>query len=99
MTQHNITKERVIEILKTIEDPELHLDIWTLGLVYEINIKNENEIHFVITYTTPMCPFGPVIKQKITEEMRSLGFGVVDIEVAFDPPWEPSEELRTALGI
>jgi len=99
MSQAIPTKEKIIEVLKTIEDPELHLDIWTLGLVYEINIKSHDEINFVITYTTPMCPFGPAIKQKIREEMNSLGFGAIDIEVAFDPPWEPSEELRTALGI
>ena len=95
----NITKQDIENEIKLIIDPELGIDIWTLGLVYEINIKSHDEINFVITYTTPMCPFGPAIKQKIREEMNSLGFGAIDIEVAFDPPWEPSEELRTALGI
>lgn len=93
------TKEEIIEILKTIKDPELDLDIWTLGLVYKINVVSELEINFEITYTTPMCPFGPQINQKIQDEMRYVGFKHTDIKVVFDPPWQPSEELRASLGV
>lgn len=92
-------KHIVVESLKKIKDPELNLDIWTLGLVYDIEIKNEHAISFEITYTSPLCPFGPTIKQNIQDEMKLLGFTAVDIEVVFDPPWEPSQELRTMLGI
>lgn len=93
------SKQQIIESLKTVKDPELDLDIWTLGLVYKIDIKSETSVAFEITYTTPMCPFGPVIKQKMQDEMRYLGFKEIDIDVVFDPPWQPSEELRTALGL
>jgi len=93
------TKQDIIETLKTIKDPELNLDIWTLGLVYEIDIKNETDIYFKITYTTPMCPFGPHINQKIQDEMRYLGFTNTEIEVVFTPAWEPSEDLRASLGL
>lgn len=94
-----VTKEQIIETLQTIKDPELDLDIWTLGLVYKVEILDDVSVSFDITYTTPMCPFGPQIKQKIQDEMRYLGLKEVNINVVFDPPWEPSEELRASLGI
>jgi len=93
------TRNEIIEVLKTIKDPELNLDIWTLGLVYKIEIKSDDEIYFEITYTTPMCPFGPQIKQNIHDEMRYMGINTTDIKVVFDPPWQPSEELRASLGV
>ncbi len=101
MELHNpmINKDQVIEALKTVQDPELNMDVWTLGLVYEIQVKSANEVFLLITYTTPMCPFGPILNQKIQDAMHDLGFKTVEFEVTFDPPWEPSEELRASLGI
>lgn len=93
------TKDEIIEILKTIKDPELDLDIWTLGLVYEIKIESDELINFVITYTSPMCPFGPEINRKIQDEMRYAGFKHTNIKVVFEPAWKPSDELRESLGV
>lgn len=92
-------KQQVIEALKTVEDPELNLDIWTLGLVYNIEIPTETEVILTITYTTPMCPYGPALRESIHDEMRALGFIMINTEVTFDPPWQPPAELRTALGV
>jgi metal-sulfur cluster biosynthetic enzyme len=93
------TKEQVIEMLETIMDPEIGLDIHTMGLVYDIQIKSEKEIYILMTFTSPMCPVGDFLKQEVTDSMRELGFSAVDIEITFEPPWKPSPELREALGI
>ena len=94
-----ITKERVIEELETVYDPELELDIYTLGLVYSIEIPSETAVKILMTYTTPACPFGPALNHAITYAMYDLGFKKIDIEVTFDPPWKPPENIREMLGL
>lgn len=94
-----ITRDTIIAELKTVFDPEINLDIWTMGLVYEITIKSDDEVHILMTYTTPMCPFGPQLQQQIQEKLHDLGIATVTIEVTFNPLWKASEELRTMLGI
>lgn len=93
-----MNKEIVIEKLKTVRDPELDIDVYTLGLIYDIVI-NEDTVRITHTYTTPMCPYGPVLQQKMRVAMIDLGFKHIELELVFDPQWEPSEELRTMLGI
>ncbi len=94
-----ITKEQIIEMLETVMDPEIGLDIHTMGLIYDIQIRGEKEIYILMTFTSPMCPVGDFLKQEVTDSMRELGFSAVDIEITFEPPWKPSPELREALGI
>ena len=94
-----ITKEQVIEICKTYEDPELHIDIWTLGLVYNIEIKDGSTAHLTITFTSPMCPFGPEMVEDLKQIIKYKGAKEVDIDVTFDPPWKAPEELRDMLGL
>ena len=93
------SKEQVIEMLETVFDPEVGVDIWTMGLIYDISIKGDKTIAITMTFTTPLCPLGQQIKEDIQESMRMLGFEKITITVTFDPPWQPSEELRQALGI
>ena len=94
-----ITRDAIIAEFKTVFDPEINLDIWTMGIIYEINIKSDDEVHILMTYTTPMCPFGPQLNQQIKEKLHDLGVKTIDIELTFIPPWKPSEELRLMLGI
>lgn len=94
-----ITKERVIEELETIYDPEINLDLWTLGLIYNIEIESETHVKITMTYTTPLCPFGPAIKNEVEDAMHSIGFQTAEIDVTFEPPWKPPEDLRTMLGL
>lgn len=94
-----ITRDTTITEFKTIFDPEINLDIWTMGLIYEIDIKSDTEVKILMTYTTPMCPFGADIKRQVEEKLTDLGFTTIAIEVTFNPPWKPSEELRMMLGI
>ena len=93
-----ITKENIITALKNVEDPELHIDVWTLGLIYDIDIK-EKEVNIKMTFTTPFCPFGPALVEEVEEEIKKTGATKVQVDVVFDPPWKPSEELREMLGV
>ncbi len=93
------TREQVVEMLETIQDPEVNMDIWTMGLIYAIDIENEKTIHILMTLTSPACPLGPFIQSEVTDAMRQIGFSSVEIELTFDPPWQPPEKLREALGI
>ncbi len=93
------TKEQIIEKLETVIDPELSIDIWTMGLIYEINDITEDSCHIVMTLTTPACPLGPEIMRDIRNTLALLGLNKVEIEMTFDPPWNPPEDLRTMLGL
>jgi len=93
-----ITKEQAIEIIKTVQDPEIGIDVWTLGLIYNLDIKEEAAM-VQMTLTSPMCPFGPQILSEIKSKLIIGGLKDVEINLVFDPPWLPSEELRAMLGI
>lgn len=95
----NMDKNKIIEILETVFDPELGIDVWTLGLIYDINIINEKTVKILMTYTSPMCPLGEEIQDDIKNSLKQAGFEDVKIEVTFSPPWMPNGELRSALGI
>ncbi len=82
--------------MKKCEDPELDLDIWSLGLVYDI-IQRGKAVQIIMTFTSPMCPFGPQIVNQIKSEVGELGFSV-SVEVVFNPVWKPSEEVKEMLG-
>ncbi len=96
---HMLTKEKIIKTLQTVKDPEVNLDIWTMGLVYDIKIEKEN-IKILMTYTTPFCPWGPQLNEEIEKVLKDkVGAKKVDIEITFDPPYKMPEELRVMLGI
>ncbi len=102
-----ITKETILEALKTVKDPEVGYDIVSMGLIYDIEIKEkrvknkeENEVKIVMTYTTPFCPWGPQLNDEVTTVLKdNLGITKVDIEITFDPPYKMPDEMRTVLGI
>ncbi len=96
---NKLKKEDLIEnIFKKYLDPELNIDIWTLGLIYDIKIE-EGEVSIKLTFTSPMCPFGPQMVNDLEKQIKEAGAKEVDIEVTFNPPWQPSEELREMLGV
>ena len=93
-----VTKEQVIEVLKTIEDPEIFLDIWFLGLIYGISIE-EGIVSIEMTFTSPACPAGPELVLAVREKVAALeGVEDVQVKVVFTPPWEPSDEVKGMLG-
>ena len=92
------TKEQVIDTLKKVMDPELGIDVWTLGLIYEVDVGTE-QTNIKMTFTSPMCPYGPMLLDDIKSGLQELGIEKVDIKVVFDPVWEPSDEVKEMLGL
>jgi FeS assembly SUF system protein len=95
-------EKRVIETLKTCYDPEIPVDVWELGLIYEININEDNDVHVMMTLTSPSCPVAETLPPEIEDKIRKTeGVKSARIEITFDPPWEQdmmSEEAKLELG-
>lgn len=92
------TKEQIIEALKTVKDPEIGIDLWTLGLIYKID-SGIDGIDILMTLTSPFCPFADELIASVEKALAPLSGGEVRVNITFDPPWEPSAELRTMLGV
>ena len=91
-------RDRIIEVLKKIEDPELYLDVWFLGLIYNIAVEG-NQVDIEMTFTSPMCPFGPQLVEQVRTGIKELGFDPVNVRITFEPAWQPSDEVRAMLGM
>jgi metal-sulfur cluster biosynthetic enzyme len=100
------TKEEVLEqveaALKTVNDPELGIDIWNLGLVYDVQIDEDNNVNIEYTLTTMGCPIGPMIEDEVKAVTNDIeGLGTLSMEMVMYPPWTPekmSPLARSALG-
>lgn len=94
-----LENKKIIEAIKKVMDPELGIDLWTLGLIYDIKQDNDS-VHIVMTFTSLMCPLGPQMIEEIKKEVGKVkGVKAVDVEVSFEPMWEPSEDLRAMMGV
>ncbi len=95
--------EAIIEALRTVYDPEIPVDIYELGLVYDIEIKENGNVHIVMTLTAPGCPVAGILPGQVAEAAAAVpGVGEVEVELVWDPPWTPermSEDARLALGM
>ena len=103
-----IKEAKVIEILKQCYDPELPVDLWNLGLIYNIQIQEaynetKSDINIVMSLTTPGCTMGDQIAQDIRNKLEALAeVNQAFVEVTFDPPWNPemiTEEAKKKLGL
>lgn len=92
------TEEQVREALKGVKDPEIGIDIVTLGLIYGVKIE-DGVVRVVMTLTSPWCPFADTLIQDVEKAAKQAGAPEVAVDITFDPPWEPSPELRASLGI
>ena len=97
-----VTEDVIVEALREIYDPELHYNIYDLGLVYDVTIE-DGKVGVLLTLTTPACPIGPMVTEQLQETLRLIpGVKDVDVQWTFDPPWHPdmmSEEAKADLGI
>lgn len=97
-----VTEKDVREALKTVKDPELNLDLVTLGLVYDIQVEGDRA-KAVISLTTPMCPVaGEIVDRARLAVAKVEGVEVAEVELTFDPPWTPermSPLIRSSLGL
>ena len=93
---------KIIETLKTVNDPELSADIYELGLVYEISISDNGFVQIKMTLTAPGCPVAGDIIMEVDQKVRAVeGVSDVNVMLTFDPPWNRemmSEEARLDLG-
>ncbi len=82
---------RVVEVLKTIYDPEIPIDIYNLGLIYGVDVNDENVVSINMTLTSPACPISFFVVQQVVNAVKGLsGVGDVKVNITFDPPWNPS---------
>ncbi|MCY4646328.1 MAG: metal-sulfur cluster assembly factor [Gammaproteobacteria bacterium] len=97
-----ISEKMVRKALRTVKDPELHLDLVVLGLVYDIEIEDAN-VQVRISLTTPMCPAAPQIVEDARAAVASVeGVENAEVQLTFDPPWTPeriSPLIRSSLGL
>ena len=92
----SINKDEIISVLKQCYDPEIPIDLWNLGLIYDIIIKNNN-IDIVMSLTTPGCTMGHHMADDIKSKLeKNSNVDKVSVEVVFDPPWQP--EMMTVEG-
>lgn len=100
-------KERVIQILKEIYDPEIPVNVYDLGLVYEVNVTDDKRIHVKMGVTTALCPVSSTIAAVAEEELKSKipEAKEVRVDIVFDPPWDPTmvtpegrEQLKMIYG-
>ena len=94
-----VKREQVIEVLKTVKDPEILQSVWDLGLIYDITTATEGAVKIKMTMTTPFCPYGPALLHEIKDKLKQKGFINPEVEVVFEPLWEPSEKVKILLGL
>jgi FeS assembly SUF system protein len=103
ITEQLTIKDKIIEAIKTVYDPEIPVDIYELGLIYDIDIKDDGQVAVQMTLTSPMCPVAESLPMEVQEKVISVeGVTDVDLQVVFDPPWNKelmSEEARFALDM
>lgn len=95
--------EKIVKVLKTIYDPEIPVDIYELGLIYDVFVNEDYEVKILMTLTTPNCPVAESLPMEVEERVKSLDeVKDAEIEMTFDPPWSQelmSEEAKLELGM
>ena len=95
--------DEIIKTLKTVYDPEIPVDIYELGLVYDVQISEDGDVKVIMTLTTPNCPVAESLPAEVKEKVKSVeGVNEVDLELTFEPSWTKdmmSEEARFELGM
>ena len=99
----NIMGEKIIKVIKTIFDPEIPVDIYELGLIYDIMINEEFDVKIIMTLTTPNCPVAETLPVDVEEKVKTVaGVKSAKVEITFEPPWSKelmSDEAKLELGM
>ena len=104
MTQEEKTQieERIVDVLKTVYDPEIPVNIWDLGMIYKIDVQEDGTVDVDMTFTAPSCPAADFILEDVRTKIESVdGVTGANINLVFDPVWDQSmmsEEARVELG-
>ncbi|SFR35557.1 FeS assembly SUF system protein [Robiginitalea myxolifaciens] len=95
--------EKIVRVLKTIYDPEIPVDIYELGLIYDVLVNEDREVKILMTLTSPNCPVAESLPLEVEEKVKSLDMVAdAEVEITFDPPWTQelmSEEAKLELGL
>lgn len=95
-------RDEVVAAIKTVYDPEIPVDVYELGLIYEINVFPVNNVYILMTLTSPSCPAAEVIPEEVKQKVQAIeGVNEVEVELTFDPPYAQemmSEEAQLELG-
>ena len=95
-------RDEVVAAIKTVYDPEIPVDVYELGLIYEINVFPVNNVYVLMTLTSPSCPAAEVIPEEVKQKIQALeSVNDVEVELTFDPPYAQemmSEEAQLELG-
>ena len=99
----NIMGEKIIKVIKTIFDPEIPVDIYELGLIYDIMINEVFDVKIIMTLTTPNCPVAETLPVDVEEKVKTVaGVKSAKVEITFEPPWSQelmSDEAKLELGM
>jgi FeS assembly SUF system protein len=91
-------EERVIDVIRTIYDPEIPVDIYELGLIYEVKVNDDAHADVLMTLTSPSCPVAESMPLEVEEKIRGVkGVGSGKVELTFDPPWDKDMMSEAAL--
>jgi len=94
--------DKIVEVLKTIYDPEIPVDIYELGLIYDVFVNHNDEVKILMTLTSPNCPVAETLPIEVEEKVKTLEeVKNAEVEITFDPPWTQdmmSEEAKLELG-
>jgi FeS assembly SUF system protein len=83
-------KKKIIEALRQVYDPEIPINVWDLGLIYELKVNDEGEVYVKMTLTTPGCPIAGIIENQVFDAISEVpGVKTVKVDLVFDPPWTP----------
>ncbi|KAB2815311.1 MAG: SUF system Fe-S cluster assembly protein [Bacteroidetes bacterium] len=92
-----------VDVLRSIYDPEIPVDIYELGLVYDVQVSEDGDVHILMTLTSPNCPVAESLPVEVEEKVKCIDEAKdVEVEITFDPPWTKdmmSEEARLELGM
>lgn len=95
-------QERIVDVLKTIYDPEIPVDIWNLGMIYKIEVNDDGTVDLDMTFTAPNCPAADFIVEDVRTKLESVeGVKAANINLVFEPVWDQSmmsEEAKVELG-
>ena len=104
MTENEVQNlgDKIITALKEIYDPEIPVDIYELGLIYDVLVNEDNEAKILMTLTSPNCPVAETLPVEVEDKVKSLPeIKNAEVEITFDPPWTQdlmSEEAKLELG-
>lgn len=95
--------EKIVKVIKTIFDPEIPVDIYELGLIYDVFVNEDNGVKVLMTLTTPNCPVAESLPLEVENKIKSISMVTdAEVEITFDPPWSQdlmSEEAKLELGM